>query len=201
MQICQYASRPETQCCPWWHHQMETFSALLAICAGTKAQRHKGQWRGALMFSLIYLWINGWVNNREPGDLRRHRTHYDVTEIVGICGELSLASTSPYSAPCTASLEFIETERKWSQIWRLLFQTHLRDIPNIVLLWLRSVPKGPIKWRLGAELATNHYLNILWLSSLTDICITWPGWVKGLLCTIRYCIQSNNDKGRTNIGH
>ena len=23
-------------------------------------------------------WINGWVNNREAGDLRRHRAHYDV---------------------------------------------------------------------------------------------------------------------------
>ena len=38
---------------------------------------HKGQWRGALMFSLICPWINGWVNNREA-DLRRHRAHYDV---------------------------------------------------------------------------------------------------------------------------
>ena len=37
-----------------------------------------GQWRGALMFSLICVWINGWVNSREVGDLRRHRTHYDV---------------------------------------------------------------------------------------------------------------------------
>ena len=40
---------------------------------------HKGQWRRALMFSLIYVWINGWVNNREAGDLRRYRAHYDVT--------------------------------------------------------------------------------------------------------------------------
>ena len=40
---------------------------------------HKGQWRGALMFSLICAWINDWVNNREAGDLRRHRVHYDVT--------------------------------------------------------------------------------------------------------------------------
>ena len=40
---------------------------------------HKGQWRGALMYSLICTWINGWVNNREAGDLRRHRAHYDVT--------------------------------------------------------------------------------------------------------------------------
>ena len=39
---------------------------------------HKGQWRGALMFSLICAWIKGWVNNREAGDLRRHRGHYDV---------------------------------------------------------------------------------------------------------------------------
>ena len=39
---------------------------------------HKGQWRGALMFSLICVWINDWVNNREAGDLRRHRGHYDV---------------------------------------------------------------------------------------------------------------------------
>ena len=38
---------------------------------------HKGQWRGALMFSLIYARINGWLNNREAGDLRRHRVHND----------------------------------------------------------------------------------------------------------------------------
>ena len=40
---------------------------------------HKGQWRGALMFSFIYAWTNGCVNNRSAGDLRRHRAQYDVT--------------------------------------------------------------------------------------------------------------------------
>ena len=39
---------------------------------------HKCQWRGALMFSLICVWINDWVNNRESGNLRRYRAHYDV---------------------------------------------------------------------------------------------------------------------------
>ena len=39
---------------------------------------HKGQWRGALMFSLICAELSGWVNTREAGDLRRYRTHYDV---------------------------------------------------------------------------------------------------------------------------
>ena len=39
---------------------------------------HKDQWRGALMFSLICAWTNGWVSNRDTGDLTRHRAHYDV---------------------------------------------------------------------------------------------------------------------------
>ena len=42
---------------------------------------HKGQWRGALMLSLMSAWINGWVNNREADDLRCHCAHYDVTEM------------------------------------------------------------------------------------------------------------------------
>ena len=37
----------------------------------------KGQWRGALMFTLICAQINGW-GTRVAGDLRRHRDHYDV---------------------------------------------------------------------------------------------------------------------------
>ena len=68
---------------PWWRHQMETFSVLLAICAGNSPvpvnSPHKGQWRGALMFTLICARINDWVNNREAGDLRRHLDHYDVS--------------------------------------------------------------------------------------------------------------------------
>ena len=66
----------------WWRHQMETFSALLALRAWNSPvpvnSPHKGQWRGALMFSLICARINGWVNNRKAGDLRRHCGHYGV---------------------------------------------------------------------------------------------------------------------------
>ena len=69
----------------WWRHQVETFFALLAICAGIHRSPvnspHKGQWRGALMFSLICAWINGWVNNRVAGDLIRHRAYYDIIVI------------------------------------------------------------------------------------------------------------------------
>ena len=54
----------------WWRHQMEKLSAIMAICAGNSPSiGHKGQWRIALIFSLICAWINSWVNNREAGDL------------------------------------------------------------------------------------------------------------------------------------
>ena len=66
----------------WWRHQLETFSALLALCEGNSPapvnSPHKGQWRGTLMFSLICAWINDWVNNHEAGDLRPHHGHYYV---------------------------------------------------------------------------------------------------------------------------
>ena len=45
---------------------------------------YKGQWREAFMLSFICAWINGWVNNLETGDLRRHRAHYGVTLMIGI---------------------------------------------------------------------------------------------------------------------
>ena len=48
---------------------------------------YKGQWRGALMYSLICACIDGWVNDSEVGDLRRHRTHYNVTVMrIFYCG-------------------------------------------------------------------------------------------------------------------
>ena len=52
---------------------METFTAL------PEDSSHKGQWRGALMVSLICAWTSGWTNNRGTGELRRHRAHYHVT--------------------------------------------------------------------------------------------------------------------------
>ena len=61
---------------------METFSALLALCAGKSpvngefpAQRPVTR---VLIFPLICAWINVWENSYEAGDLRRHRAHYDV---------------------------------------------------------------------------------------------------------------------------
>ena len=72
-------------CEPWawghhqWKHFLRYWPFVLGIHRSPVNSPHKGQWRGALMFSLICAWINAWVNNREAGDLRCHYIHYDVT--------------------------------------------------------------------------------------------------------------------------
>ena len=62
-----------------WKHLPRYWTFLWEIHWSSVNSPHKGQWRGALMFSLICAWINGWVNNREAGDFRCHHTHYDIT--------------------------------------------------------------------------------------------------------------------------
>ena len=65
-----------------WKHFPRYWPFVREIHRSPVNSPHKGQWHGALMFSLICVWINGWVNNGEAGDLRRYRTHYDVTVIL-----------------------------------------------------------------------------------------------------------------------
>ena len=82
-QIYEFITSKSVVCYTWWRHQMETFSALLALCAGNSPvpvnSSRKGQWRRALMVSLICARINDLVNNHQAGDLWRHRGHYDVS--------------------------------------------------------------------------------------------------------------------------
>ena len=61
-----------------WKHIPRYWPFVRGIHRSPVNSPHKGQWRGALIFTLICARINGWVNNREAGDLRRYRAHYDV---------------------------------------------------------------------------------------------------------------------------
>ena len=136
----------------WWRHQMESFSALLALCAGNSPgpvnSPHKGQWRGALMFSLIYTWINDWVNNREAGDFLCHRGHYNVNvmnEIMGRYGKKSWKRKQPQwlhytmktqvlcqndvvTSFCPINGVSITTCAQWNVVW-------IRFWPSAVALW------------------------------------------------------------------
>ena len=61
-----------------WKHFPRNWPFVRGIHRSPVNSPHKGQWRGALMFSLICARINGWVNTGDAGDLRRHRIHNDV---------------------------------------------------------------------------------------------------------------------------
>ena len=61
---------------------MEIFSALLAICAGNSPVSGEFPAPRPVTQSFdgffICVWINGWENSREAGDLRRYRAHHYV---------------------------------------------------------------------------------------------------------------------------
>ena len=65
-----------------WKHFPRYWPFVRGIYRSTVNSPHKGQWHGALMFSLICARINGSVNNRYAGDLRRHEVHYDVIVLI-----------------------------------------------------------------------------------------------------------------------
>ena len=65
-----------------WKHFPRHWPFVRGIHRWPVNSPHKGQWHGALMFSVICAWINSCVNNREAGDLRCHCAHYDVTVMV-----------------------------------------------------------------------------------------------------------------------
>ena len=136
---------------------MEIFCASLASVRGIHRSPvnfpHKGQWRGALMFSLICAWINRWVNNREAGDLRRDRY-------------------------CNG----IASESKWSPFWRQQFQVqfaglsvlsfkfdwslllgfHLTMHNGLVSDWRQAIIwniDGPVHWLIRQSGSMNGHTN------------------------------------------
>ena len=120
---------------------------------------HKDQWHGALMFSLIYAWKNGWINNRDAGDLRCHCTHYDVT-VMYTANNMTADDVVSYGARASAVMVVIwfaknipasAPERLINSLW-----------PNDTIWQHRS---GSTLFLVMACCLTapSHYLNQCWL--------------------------------------
>ena len=114
---------------------------------------HKGQWRGALIFSLISVWINGWVkvNNRDAGYLRRYHAHYDVTV-------MSYAGPAPGGSRT------------------YVFYTHMH---HCVSIWtpFDLFIKSPLRWRHNVrDSVSNHQSHDCLLNRLfrnrSKLCVT-----------------------------
>ena len=76
-----------------WKHFLCYWPFVRGIHQSAVNSPHKGQWRRALMLSLISVSIDVWVNNREAGDLRHYRAHYDVTVMFDSDVEYCIART------------------------------------------------------------------------------------------------------------
>ena len=90
-----------------WKHLPRYWTSVRGLHRTRVNSGHKGQWCGALMFSLICAWINGWVYNREAGDLWHHRAHYDVNlndVMVLIVPPLYWFKANAYSCPTSLYL-------------------------------------------------------------------------------------------------
>ena len=111
-----------------WKHFPRYWPFVWGIHRWPVNSPHKGQWRGALMFSLIYAWIDGWVNTHETGDLRRHRAHYDVSVMKRKCMNHTQLDTAG-----TKVLRLLFNTMQWQQrkvpsTQNYHMQTHSSDL-------------------------------------------------------------------------
>ena len=131
---------------------------------------HKGQWHGALMFSLIHAWINGWVNNGDTGDLRRHRTYYDVI----VMRETLIPRSSHCDGACGVAVRQTSADSRFAPSqWEMVL------LYNDVSHWLGASLESALQifWRLPAVwwCFQCHWLHVTknykkeWLCDTTKI--------------------------------
>ena len=113
-----------------WNHFPRYRPFVRGIHRPSVNSPHKGQWRGALMFSLICAWLNGWVNNCKAGDLRRNRPHYDdsVMESVGFTSQIYAQYKVPVT-PRAFNTLWHQYITNWEYTFRHFSQTTYKETP------------------------------------------------------------------------
>ena len=117
-----------------WKHFPRNWPFVREIHRSPVNFPHKGQWRGALMFSLIYARINDWVNNREAGDLRRQHGHYDVI----VMAYKDTHAQNSFTVSLTGCLK-----KKWTRfVQHIHFRFHISKLPNMLdcKIWFAKFP-------------------------------------------------------------
>ena len=143
----------------WWRHQMDAFSALLAICARNSPVNGEFPTQRPVTPSFGVFFdlrlVNGWVNNGGASDLIRHRTLYDVIVMFSKFHKLSGVLIYILSQKTVARL------KEW-RIITLKKTTNMSRMPLLTsTLWI-------IQW--GSM--THKY--ILWI--ITNL---WQNYLRG----------------------
>ena len=100
--------------------------------------KHKRRWREALTFPLICAWIDGWFNNRDAGDLRRHRAHYDAI-VKGVATLISRACSWQWNL---YALKMMGTEIRY-------FEMCIIWLNDLLKCFLMKDKKVPVFWWPG----------------------------------------------------
>ena len=121
-----------------WKHFPRYWPFVRGIHRSQANSPHKSEWRGALIFSLICAWTNDWVNNPDAGDLRRHRTRYDVT-VMQWCNIPKYLHIDGLALSCFISIEDIKNNA-WVTVNNNFFVTS-----EAIRRWFSRVTKSRVK--------------------------------------------------------
>ena len=118
-----------------WKHFARYWPFVRGIHRSPVNSPHKGQWRGDLVFSLIYTWTNTWANNGDADDLRRHRAYYDV--IVMNIGEMCEPWNMPISTfyNCTVIKQSVPSPAQSIVRWYSDIKLELHELTVTKVLW------------------------------------------------------------------
>ena len=154
-----------------WKHFPRYWPFVQGIHQSLVNSPHKSQWHGALMSSLICAWINGWVNNREAGDLRHHHTHYDVI-VMGVKGLASQAVTISHNVDQLHLHRWLNSVKMVNFRGNIIYLHWAGAVPVIEIIpHERPEPLGPtysqVPWLLMDWQCQKpgHQQSLCWLSS------------------------------------
>ena len=150
---------------------------------------YKGQWCGALMFSVICTWTNGWVNNRDASDLRRHRAQYYVIVMALQLWDIAskISSSSNLAKARSSIISIIVDQWFWS----------IAENTTVIFLhlWQMSTRLENRKISNGQETFQDiwaHGTTLYWCSFTSfyiGICLGFRNGVLLMRDTHRFCID------------
>ena len=154
---------------------METFSAVLAICAGNSPVTVKfhAQMPVARGFDGFFGLRLNEVNNREAVDLRRHRAHVDVTAMLSKCLFCNLLNELRKTFWPVNELHLEKQQGLWMTQYIALFTSrfvlYLYDIWNVLSTFLCLVHIY-IFWN---SISSSSRVCIQYLCILWPLLLTW----------------------------
>ena len=109
----------------------------------------------------VFFGLNGWANNRDASDFRRHRAHYDVTTILTprYSSPLKILGGRAFSSPHSCRILFLDSSHAaMSTLSKAIF---LSSRTVSIRLWLSLIcKKTGTRWHLTVMMKWNGMLCI-----------------------------------------